>query len=110
MKVELQEEVEELLRRSRSKEFATIQDRVRAVIYAGLGSSAGEIAEQLDRDIRWVQSWVYRYRDEGFEGLWDRKRSGTPPKFPQEEIPALAARILAGPKPEDEVMVSRACK
>ncbi|MDP2815526.1 MAG: winged helix-turn-helix domain-containing protein [Rectinemataceae bacterium] len=105
MEVELQEEVEELLRRSRLREFAAIQDRIRAVIHASLGSSAGEIAEQLERDIRWVQSWVYRYRDEGFDGLWDRKRSGTPPKFPPEEIPALAARILAGPKPEDEVMV-----
>ena len=105
MKVELQERVEELLRRSRSREFAAIQDRIRAVINAGLGSSAGEIAEQLERDIRWVQFWVYRYRDEGFDGLWDRERSGTPPKIPREEIPGLAARILAGPKPEDQVMV-----
>lgn len=105
MKVELQEEAEELLRRSRLREFASIQDRIRAVVYAALGSTAEEIANQLDRDIRWVQSWVYRYRDEGFEGLWDRKRSGAPPKIPLEEIPTLAARILAGPKPEDEVMV-----
>lgn len=105
MKVELQEDIEELLRRSRLKEFATIQDRIRAVIYASLGSSAEQIAEQLERDIRWVQSWVYRYRDEGFDGLWDRPRSGAPPKFPQEEIPALAARILAGPTLEDQVMV-----
>lgn len=105
MKVKLQEEAEELLRRSRLKEFSAIQDRIRAVVYAGLGSSAGGIAEQLERDIRWVQTWVYRYRDEGFDGLWDRERSGTPPKFPPEEIPALAARILAGPKPEDQVMV-----
>ena len=105
MKVELKETVEELTRRSKARKFAAIHKRIRAVILASFGCTAEEIADQLEENSRWVQTWVYRYRDEGFEGLWDRPRSGAPPKLSPEEIPSFAARILAGPKPEDDVMV-----
>lgn len=105
MNIKLWEPAAELYRKMNLKEFAEIRDRIRAVLYASEGRSAAEIGESVDRSERWVQEWVYRYRDEGFDGLWDLPRPGAPPKISQETLLPVVARILAGPRPEDHVTV-----
>lgn len=105
MNMILREPSEELRRKMDLKEFAEIRDRIRAVLNASGGMSAAGIAEELDRSERWAQEWVYRYRDEGFEGLWDHPRSGAPPKVAPEELLPAVARILDGPRTEDNVTV-----
>ena len=56
---------------SRTKQFAPIRDRIRGVILARRRKTIAEIADQLEYCTRWVQKWVARYREGGFDGLWD---------------------------------------
>jgi transposase len=94
------ERLESLARRERS---ARLRDRYRAVRLALSGQTAVQIAAHLDRSRRWVQQWIYRYRDQGLDGLFDKPRSGQPPKLVRQQEQAFRARLQAGPKVEDGV-------
>ncbi len=97
--------LEELFTLSRIKEYASIQERIKAVIMGIEGETAEEIADHLLRSRNWVQWWIYRFRDYGIEGLFDKPRPGCPPKLSPSHIPSFIARVLSGPKPEDRVSV-----
>lgn len=97
--------IEELVTLSRIKEYAHLQERIKAVILGLEGETAEEIADHLLRSRNWAQWWIYRFRDYGIEGLFDKPRSGTPPKLTPAQIPNFIARILSGPKTEDHVTV-----
>lgn len=91
----------------RAERRAKQRDRWRVVLLALQGFTAPQIAAKLDRSRRFVQIWVYRYRDEGFDGLQERPRPGQPTRLPRSAEAVFKARIQAGPLPEDGVCVLR---
>lgn len=102
------EDLEQLRQYSREQHNATQRDRYRAVVLALEGREAPEIARTLDRSRRFVQRWVYYYRDHGLEGLGPKRQSGRPSKLPPPQYEAFKARFLAEPTPADGVCTLRA--
>lgn len=90
-----------LERRSACERSATLRDRFRAVAMALAKEDAPRIARRLKRSRRWVQKWVYRYRDGGIDALVDRPRPGQPTTLPKDQEQAFKARIAAGPTEAD---------
>ena len=91
----------------RSERNATQRDRYRAVHLALQGMTAPEIVRRLDRSRRFVQQWVYRYRDGGLDNLGERPRPGQPPKLRRADETSFLARLDAGPQPSDGVCTLR---
>ena len=54
----------------------TRRDRFRAVLHAVDGMEAVPIASKIHRSRRFVQNWVYRYRDGGVAAMEDKPRPG----------------------------------
>ncbi len=79
------------------------RERYRCVLLALRGFEAPQIAGQLGRSRRFVQYWVYRYRDGGLEALQDRPRAGQPTRLPRAAEAQLRTRLDAEPKPTDGV-------
>ena len=73
-----------------------LRDRCRIVLLALRGFMATQIAEKVGCSRRTAQRWVYRYRDEGLEGLHERPRSGQPPKLAPQFEAAFRQRLEAG--------------
>ena len=80
----------------RSERNATQRDRYRAVHLALQGMTAPEIVRRLDRSRRFVQQWVYRYRDGGLDNLGERPRPGQPPKLRRADEISFLARLGGG--------------
>ena len=72
------------------------RDRLRAVRLALEGREALEVAQMLGRSRRFVQEWVYAYRDGGIEAVKPGKGSGRPTKLPRDKEQAFRARMLGG--------------
>jgi transposase len=83
------------------------RDRFRAVLLALDGVEAPRIATQLHRSRRFVQDWVYRYRDGGVAALEDKPRPGKPCRLDAQEQQRFRQRILAGPVESDGVCTLR---
>jgi transposase len=105
MDVELRDptDLRMLEQRIRGEKNAKQRDRYRAVWWALRGVTAPQIADKLDRSRRFVQAWVYRYRDGGLENLLERPRPGRPTVLNREFEAAVRARIEAGPPDSDGV-------
>ncbi|MFC1746343.1 helix-turn-helix domain-containing protein [Candidatus Riflebacteria bacterium] len=71
------------------------------------GLGAKRIGKKLGRNFTLVQKWIYRYNQEGFEGLLDKPRSGAPRKLNTARELEFRDRIIAGPQEQDEVSVWR---
>lgn len=67
------------------------------------GEECPVIQEKLGRSRDFVQSWVYAYRGGGLDALRAKKQPGRRPKLAPDQQAALAARLDAGPRPEDGV-------
>lgn len=91
----------------RSERNATQRDRYRAVQLALQGMTTPEIVLRLGRSRRFVQQWVYRYRDGGLDNLGERPRPGQPPKLRRADEASFLARLEAGPQPSDGVCTLR---
>jgi transposase len=83
------------------------RDRYRVVRLALDGQPTLEIARVVARSRKFVQEWVYRYRDHGREALVPIRQSGRRPKLPAEHQQRLKTRIDAGPLPHDNVCTLR---
>ena len=83
------------------------RDRFRTVRLALDGQETLAIARTVGRSRKFVQEWVYRYRDQGRDGLVLIKQSGRRPKLPVEQQEKLKARLDAGVRPEDNVCTLR---
>lgn len=83
------------------KIYSDIRDRIRVIVFALKGCTNPEIAERLGYSIPWVKKWIRRYKDFGFDGLWDQERSGAPLKLTEDQIIELYQVILAGPDEDD---------
>lgn len=102
------EDLEQLRQYSRQQRNATQRDRYRAVLLALEGHEAPAIAQTLDRSRRFVQRWVYQYRDYGLEALGSKRQSGRPSKLPVAQQEAFKTRFLADPTEADGVCSLRA--
>lgn len=80
-----------------------LRERCRCVLLALQGLQAVQIADKLGRSRRFVQYWVYRYRDGGCAALNDRPRPGQPTRLPREREEQLRARLDAAPRSADGV-------
>jgi len=83
------------------------RDRYRMALLALQGFEALQIADKVGYSRRTVQQWVYRYRDDGLDGLRERPRSGQPKKLPTEKETDFRKRLEDGPTPEDGVCTLR---
>lgn len=99
--------LDQLERAARAERHARVRDRIRAVIMAKRGRTAPQIADDLGRSRRAVQEWIRWYNRGGLDELPDAPRSGPPRRCPPERFQAVKARVLAGPRPEDEVCTLR---
>jgi transposase len=102
------EDLEQLRQYSRQQPNAKQRDRYRAVLLALEGHEAPAIAQILDRSRRFVQRWVYHYRDHGLETLGPQRQSGRPSKLPVSQYEAFKTRFLADPTSADGVCTLRA--
>lgn len=68
------------LANSRTTEFRMVQ-RADIILRAEAGESDTAVAESLGISNITVAKWRKRYINEGLEGLYDRPRSGKPPKY-----------------------------
>jgi transposase len=91
----------ELERGAATRRDPKLRDRFRAVLLAIDGKEAVEIAQQIHRSRRFVQNWVYRYRDGGTAALKDKPRAGKACKLSVEEQQRFRQRILDGPLEAD---------
>ena len=69
--------------------------------------SLSRIADQLHRCKSLVSKWQARYKTEGISGLYDKARSGRPPKLTKDQEDTLKAKIQSGPIEADDVSVFR---
>ena len=96
-------DLERLCDISRREDDAKQRDRYRAVRLALEGQTTQEIMTTLDRSRRFVQRWVYVYRDGGIDAIGPKRQTGRPRKLTGSEEGQLRERILAGARPEDAV-------
>ena len=102
------EDLEQLRQYSHRQPNAKQRDRYRAVLLALEGHEAPEIARTLDRSRRFVQRWVYQYRDHGLQALGPKRQSGRPSKLPATQYETFKTRFLADPTAADGVCTLRA--
>jgi transposase len=102
------DDLEHLRQRSQQQRDAKQRDRYRAVLLALEGHSAPEIAQTLARSRRFVQLWVYAYRDHGLEAIVPKRQPGCPSKLPVAQEPSFKQRLLTGPTETDGVCTLRA--
>jgi transposase len=92
---------DELERGSATRKDPKLRDRFRAVLKAIDGGEANDIALAIHRSRRFVQEWVYRYRDLGVAGLKDKPHRGSACKLSVGEQQRFRQRILKGPTEAD---------
>ena len=109
MHVELHhpEDLTSLRQRSHQQRDAKQRDRYRAILLALEGRSAPAIAKTLARSRRFVQRWVYTYRDHGLAAVGPERQTGRPPNLPATEEASFKARFLADPTEADGVCTLR---
>ena len=83
------------------------RDRYRVVRLALDGQETLAIVQTVARSRKFVQQWVYRYRDQGRDGLVPLKQSGRRPKLAAEQQQRLKERLDAGPQDGDNVCTLR---
>lgn len=98
----------QLEQQSRQEHDAKQRDRYRAILLALEGREAPVIARTLGRSRRFVQWWVYRYRDHGLEAVVPQRQTGRPPKLPVTKEESFKQRFLAEPTEADGVCTLRA--
>ncbi len=91
------DDLERLRQRSRQQRDAKQRDRYRAVALALEGHSIPETAQILARSRRFVQLWVYAYRNHRPDAIAPKRQSGWPGKSPvavkgEAEVQRLAGR------------------
>jgi len=88
---------------SRRERDGRQRERCRCVLLALQGFEATQIADKLGRSRRFVQYWVYRYRDGGLDALRDRPRAGQPTRLPRPREAEFRSRLEAEPTAADGV-------
>ena len=89
--------LEALVRLERAEKDAARSKRLRIVILAIGGYTAPAIAMSVGLSRRICQRWIYRYNEEGLEGLNDRRGQEPKPPLTPEQAEQVCRRLEAGP-------------
>jgi transposase len=81
--------------------------RVQTVVLAKQGWTARDLADALGGSLKAVKDWVAQDNRGGIQALYERPRSGRPPRLDPQESPRLKPRLDAPPRPEDCVCTFR---
>ncbi len=74
-----------------------------AAVYDGMSRADAALIGGMDRQT--LRDWVYRFNEEGPEGLLDRKANGASPKLTAYQLADLAAVVESGPDPASDGIV-----
>jgi transposase len=94
-------------KRIQTEPNARKRDRFRAVLMALEGQTRPSIAASLHRTRKFVENWVYAYRDHGLAALAGKGYRGSKPKLTAEQDAWLIQRLKEGAKAEDGVCALR---
>jgi transposase len=92
--------LEALVRLERAEKDAARSKRLRIVILAIGGYTFPAIAMSVGLSRRICQRWIYRYNEEGLEGLNDRRGQEPKPALTPEQAEQVCRRLEAGPTPD----------
>ena len=95
------EDIAQLRQRIDGEHNAQQRDRYRAVLLALEDDLTESIAQTLGRSRRFVQRWVYAYRDHGIEAIGAKPRGGSKPKLDPHQQQQFIERFKAGPTQAD---------
>jgi transposase len=101
------EDLTQLRQQSRRQRDAKQRDRYRAILLALEGHSAPAVAKTLARSRRFVQRWVYTYRDHGLGAVAPERQTGRPPNLPATKEESFKERFLADPTEADGLCTLR---
>jgi transposase len=93
------EELRELKRMTR-QEIGRVSQRAQMILLSVRKKSVPEIAVLYEMSSATVRFWIRRFDTEGPAGLYDRDRSGRPPKVTQEVTDSLVEMMKADPQRE----------
>jgi transposase len=100
-------DLDDLRKRVAREGHAKRRDRFRVVLEALRGQQTLDIARLVGRSRKFVQHWVYQYRDHGLAGLEGKSYPGRKPKLTAEQEDKLKARLDAGAQDQDGVCALR---
>lgn len=95
------DDIFKLQQRMSHERHAEQRDRYRAVLLALEGQLTQSISQILQRSRRFVQRWVYAYRDHGIDAIVAKPRGGSKAKLDLPQQKQLIARFKAGPTQVD---------
>lgn len=93
------EELRELKRMTR-QEIGRVSQRAQMILLSVRKKSVPKIAALYETSPATVRFWIRRFDAEGPAGLYDRDRSGRPPKVTQEVTDSLVEMMQADPQRE----------
>lgn len=85
------------LARSRTEPAGLVQ-RAQIIALSKEGRRVAEIADRLGVCGRTVRRWIYRFNEQGLEGLRDNGRGGRPPSYTEEQRSEVIAASLTDPQ------------
>lgn len=94
-------------RMTKSERDAIQRDRLRCVALALEGRETLDIAVTLGRSRRFVQRWVYAYRDHGLGAVQGETAPGRARRLAPEQEARFIERVRRGATPEDGVSALR---
>jgi transposase len=88
------------LKRMTRQEIGRVSQRAQMILLVAQGRIYAEVARILDTSTVTVVHWIDRFNAEGPEGLYDRPRSGRPPKVSREVVATVDRLIRDDPQRE----------
>jgi len=71
-----------------------VRERLLGIYNLYCGKNRIEAAASVGRNPEWLRTWVLRYDDAGYEGLFDKLRPGSPRYLTKEQEEELVGEIL----------------
>jgi len=79
---------------AQSESSPRVRERLLGIHQLFQGKNRIESAAAVGRNPEWLRSWVLRYHNKGYEGLFDKSRSGQPSYLTYEQELELQTDIL----------------
>ncbi|HVG00800.1 MAG TPA: helix-turn-helix domain-containing protein [Chloroflexia bacterium] len=94
-----QQEINQIkgLAHSRTAPAGLVQ-RAQIILLSKEGTRVTEVAAQLRVCGRTVRRWIYRFNEQGLDGLRDNNREGRPPTYTEEQRSEVVAASLTDPQ------------
>lgn len=94
----LSEVERQALKKEARRAVGRVAERIRMVLLSSRSYGVPEIARIFECDEATVREWIRRFEAEGLPGLFDRPRSGRPPRTDAAARQRLRDTVRAGPK------------